>query len=86
VTLLAPVTLKRYRCTFPSTQEARNFWEAIGYVSRKEPVEGRNIGTSFDGRTVIIYARPEQWDRKSLNREARIRGGRVASAANVYTR
>ena len=76
--------LRRYRVVFRSSDEARNFHDAIGYVYRKEPVEGRDIPRVMDGRTVIIYAFPYYWTRASLQRQARIRGGRVASSGSVY--
>jgi hypothetical protein len=82
--LLAKDRLRRYRCVFPSTNEARNFYDAIGYVSRKEPAESWQIGTSFDGRTVLVYARTSRWTRAGLAREAKIRHGHIASASDVY--
>lgn len=69
--------LNRYALRFPSTREAENFHHGTDYIYRKEPVKLSDIGKTYDGKTVIVYAFSRYWNKQTMTKHARIYGGRV---------
>jgi hypothetical protein len=78
--------LRRYVVRLASTREAENFHHATDYVYRKEPTKLADVGRTYDGRTVILYAFSRYWTRKLMAKHARIYGGRVVGYGSVVSR
>lgn len=75
--------LNRYVLRFSSTREAENFHHATDYVYRKEPARLADIGRTYDGKTVIVYAFSRYWNKPKMRQHARIYSGRVIGYGGV---
>jgi len=81
-----PVThgvLHRYVIQFPNSNEAQNFHHSIAYVHLLEPARLGQIPTTFDGRTVIVYAYSRYYTKALMQKEAKIYGGKIVGSGRV---
>jgi len=81
-----PVThgvLNRYVIRFPNSNEAQNFHHSIGYVHLLEPARIGQIPSTFDGRTVIVYAYSRYYTKASMQKEAKTYGGKIVGSGRV---